>query len=97
MAKKLGQWLSHALSGGNSQRRLEICTQLLSRSRRFDWLDTVVNGDEDDGGEFMDLPIRTAAGQHDSYCRGPLRSTAKIGPQDQQGAPEARQRSLAAR
>ncbi|KAK6762699.1 hypothetical protein RB195_023421 [Necator americanus] len=46
MVKKLGQWLPLAFSDGNRQRRLDICTQLLSRSRRFDWLDTVVTGDE---------------------------------------------------
>ncbi|KAK6762540.1 hypothetical protein RB195_023314 [Necator americanus] len=46
LVKKLGQWLPHALSDGNSQRRLDICTQLLSRRRRFDWLDTIVTGDE---------------------------------------------------
>ncbi|KAK6728146.1 hypothetical protein RB195_005664 [Necator americanus] len=46
MVKKLGQWLPHALSDGNRQRRLDICTQLLSRSRRFGWLDTIVTGDE---------------------------------------------------
>ncbi|KAK6758312.1 hypothetical protein RB195_015868 [Necator americanus] len=38
MVKKLGQWLPHALSDGNRERRLDICTKLLSRSRRFDWL-----------------------------------------------------------
>ncbi|KAK6764780.1 hypothetical protein RB195_024922 [Necator americanus] len=46
MVKKLGQWLPHKFSDGNRQRRLDICTQLLSRSRRFDWLDTTVTGDE---------------------------------------------------
>ncbi|KAK6758425.1 hypothetical protein RB195_015942 [Necator americanus] len=46
MVKKLGQCLPHALSDGNRQRRLDICTQLLSRSHIFDWLDTVVTGDE---------------------------------------------------
>ncbi|KAK6757894.1 hypothetical protein RB195_015613 [Necator americanus] len=46
MVKKLVQWLPHALSDGNRQRRLNICTQLLSRSRKFDWLDTIVTGDE---------------------------------------------------
>ncbi|KAK6763890.1 hypothetical protein RB195_024285 [Necator americanus] len=46
MVKKLGQWLQHALSDDNRQRRLDICTQLLSRGRRFDWLDTIVTGDE---------------------------------------------------
>ncbi|KAK6737396.1 hypothetical protein RB195_019851 [Necator americanus] len=40
------KWLSHALSDGNRQRRLDICTQLLSRSRGLDWLDTIVTGDE---------------------------------------------------
>ncbi|KAK6752778.1 hypothetical protein RB195_003903 [Necator americanus] len=33
-------------SDGNRQRRQDICTQLLSRSRKFDWLDTIVTGDE---------------------------------------------------
>ncbi|KAK6751598.1 hypothetical protein RB195_003172 [Necator americanus] len=33
------------------------------------------------------------AGQHDSYCRGLLRSTAKTGRQDPQGAIEARQQN----
>ncbi|KAK6753837.1 hypothetical protein RB195_013057 [Necator americanus] len=46
MVKKLGQLLPHTLSDGNRQRRLDICTQLLSRSRRFNWLDTIVTGDE---------------------------------------------------
>ncbi|KAK6761028.1 hypothetical protein RB195_022191 [Necator americanus] len=46
MVKKLGQWVPHALSHGNHQRRLDICTQLLSKSRRFDWLDTIVTVDE---------------------------------------------------
>ncbi|KAK6753482.1 hypothetical protein RB195_012833 [Necator americanus] len=46
MVKKLGQWLPHALSDGNRQRRLDICTQLLSRSRRFDWLDTVTRDEK---------------------------------------------------
>ncbi|KAK6741636.1 hypothetical protein RB195_009480 [Necator americanus] len=46
IVKKLGQWLPHALGDSNRQRRLDICTQLLSRSRKFDWLDTIVTGDE---------------------------------------------------
>ncbi|KAK6765366.1 hypothetical protein RB195_025331 [Necator americanus] len=46
MVKKLGQWVLHAMSDGNRQRRLDICTQLLSRSRKFDLLDTIVTGDE---------------------------------------------------
>ncbi|KAK6735685.1 hypothetical protein RB195_018737 [Necator americanus] len=110
MVKKLGQWLSHALSDGNRQRGLDICTQLLSRSRIIDWLDTIVTGDEKwiicinhsrkrawwAGDEMPDLQFRTAAGQHDGYCRGLLRSTAKTGRQDPQRAPEARQRSPAA-
>ncbi|KAK6756973.1 hypothetical protein RB195_015041 [Necator americanus] len=36
MVKELDQWLAYALSDGNRQRRLDICTQLLSRNRRFD-------------------------------------------------------------
>ncbi|KAK6728031.1 hypothetical protein RB195_005593 [Necator americanus] len=70
MVKKLGQWLPHALSDDKRLRRLDICTQLLSRSRRFDWLDTIVTGDEKwvlyvnhthkrawcDGDEMLDHP-----------------------------------------
>ncbi|KAK6764855.1 hypothetical protein RB195_024974 [Necator americanus] len=116
MVNKLGQWLPHTLSDGNRQRRLDICTQLLSRSRRFDWLDIIVTGDEkwvlhvnhthkrtwcagDDPfmGEIHEKKVmlsvwwgvRTAARQYDSYCRDLLRSTAKTGRQDPQGAPEA--------
>ncbi|KAK6736725.1 hypothetical protein RB195_019431 [Necator americanus] len=48
-------------------------------------------------GSSWNLPFRTAAGQYDSYCLGLLRSTEKTGRQDPQGAPEARQRSPAAR
>ncbi|KAK6764655.1 hypothetical protein RB195_024832 [Necator americanus] len=95
LKKKLGQWLPHALSDDNRQRRLDICTQLLSRSRRFDWLDTIVTGDENWpsmlttptnvhdhaerlAGSSWNLPFRTAAGQHDSYCRGLQRLAEKI-------------------
>ncbi|KAK6738341.1 hypothetical protein RB195_020448 [Necator americanus] len=46
MVKNLGQWLPHALSDGKRQRRLDICTQLLSRTHRIDWLDITVTGDE---------------------------------------------------
>ncbi|KAK6754924.1 hypothetical protein RB195_013727 [Necator americanus] len=46
MVKELGQWPPHALSDGNRQRRQDICAQLISRSRRVDWLDTIVTGDE---------------------------------------------------
>ncbi|KAK6748143.1 hypothetical protein RB195_001019 [Necator americanus] len=48
-------------------------------------------------GSSWNLPFRTAAGQHDNYCRGLLSSAAKTGRQDPQGAPEARKRSPAAR
>ncbi|KAK6735696.1 hypothetical protein RB195_018745 [Necator americanus] len=88
-----------------------VKSSLLSRSRIIDWLDTIVTGDEKwiicinhsrkrawwAGDEMPDLQFRTAAGQHDGYCRGLLRSTAKTGRQDPQRAPEARQRSPAAR
>ncbi|KAK6757192.1 hypothetical protein RB195_015175 [Necator americanus] len=46
MVKRLGQWHPHSLSDGNRQRHLDICAQLLSKSRRFGWLDTIVIGDE---------------------------------------------------
>ncbi|KAK6739551.1 hypothetical protein RB195_008198 [Necator americanus] len=45
-------------------------------------------------GSSWNLPFRTAARQHDSYCRGLLRSTAKTARQDPQGAPEARHLEL---
>ncbi|KAK6727819.1 hypothetical protein RB195_005471 [Necator americanus] len=47
MVKKLGRWLPHALSDGNRQSRLDIYTQLLSRSRGFDRRDVIVTGDEE--------------------------------------------------
>ncbi|KAK6751906.1 hypothetical protein RB195_003368 [Necator americanus] len=47
MVKKLGQWLPHTLSDGNRQRHLDICTQLLSRSRRSKLLGAIVTGDEE--------------------------------------------------
>ncbi|VDO84810.1 unnamed protein product [Heligmosomoides polygyrus] len=46
MVKKLGQWLPHEQPDDNRRRRLDICTQLLSRSRTFNWLDTIVTEDE---------------------------------------------------
>jgi histone-lysine N-methyltransferase SETMAR len=44
--QKFGRWIPHQLSESNLHQRVECCLQLLSRSRRFDWLDNVVTGDE---------------------------------------------------
>ncbi|VDP07396.1 unnamed protein product [Heligmosomoides polygyrus] len=46
MVNKLGQWHPHVLTDNNRRRRLDIFTQLLSRSRTCNWLDTIVTGDE---------------------------------------------------
>lgn len=43
---KLGCWIPHALSRHQLDQRSEVCTFLLSKHRRFDWLDHVVTGDE---------------------------------------------------
>lgn len=43
---KLGVWVPHLLSQRNREQRLDACTSLLSYSRRTDWLDTVITGDE---------------------------------------------------
>jgi [histone H3]-lysine36 N-dimethyltransferase SETMAR len=43
---KLGCWIPHALSQQQLDQRSEVCTFLLSKHRRFDWLDHVVTGDE---------------------------------------------------
>ncbi|KAJ8958870.1 hypothetical protein NQ318_019637 [Aromia moschata] len=44
--QKLGKWIPRLLSGDDRQHRNNICTQLLSRSRRFDWFNNLVTGDE---------------------------------------------------
>lgn len=43
---KLGSWIPHTLTQRDLDARCEACTQLLSRKRRFDWLDNVLTGDE---------------------------------------------------
>lgn len=43
---KLGVWVPHKLTPQNLHDRAETCTILLSRSRRMDWLDNVITGDE---------------------------------------------------
>ena len=43
---KLGVWVPHRLTQRNREQHLDACTSLLSYSRRTDWLDTVVTGDE---------------------------------------------------
>lgn len=43
---KLGCWVPHKLNEWDRQRRVNTAISLLSRSRRTDWLDSVVTGDE---------------------------------------------------
>lgn len=43
---KYGSWVPHSLSQDELDNRAEVCVQLLSRSRRMDWLDLIVTGDE---------------------------------------------------
>ena len=43
---KLGLWVPHQLTPQNLRDRAEACTILLSISRRLDWLDNVITGDE---------------------------------------------------
>lgn len=43
---KLGCWVPHALTQHDRDQRCEACTLLLSKQRRFDWLDQVITGDE---------------------------------------------------
>ena len=43
---KIGSWVPHQLSQKDLDRLAEACTILLSKSRRFDWLDQVVTGNE---------------------------------------------------
>jgi histone-lysine N-methyltransferase SETMAR len=43
---KLGSWVPHSLTQNDLDTRANTCSLLLSRSRRFDWLDQIVTGDE---------------------------------------------------
>jgi [histone H3]-lysine36 N-dimethyltransferase SETMAR len=43
---QLGCWVPHNLTQRDRDMRCEACMQLLSRKRRFDWLDKVLTGDE---------------------------------------------------
>jgi [histone H3]-lysine36 N-dimethyltransferase SETMAR len=43
---KLGQWVPHDLTDHDRQRRVEVCTWLLSYKRTHNWLDSIVTGDE---------------------------------------------------
>lgn len=43
---KFGRWVPHALSDYDRQRRIDHCLSLLSKSRRYDWLDHLICGDE---------------------------------------------------
>jgi hypothetical protein len=43
---KLGCWVPHELTQRDHDARCEVCTQLLSWRRRFEWLNNVLTGDE---------------------------------------------------
>lgn len=43
---KLGCWVPHDLTPHERDQRCEVATFLLSKKRRFDWLDHVITGDE---------------------------------------------------
>ena len=43
---KLDRWVPHELSDAQRQRRVEAAVSLLSYSRRTDWLNTIIIGDE---------------------------------------------------
>jgi histone-lysine N-methyltransferase SETMAR len=44
--KKIGSWVPHKLTTRDRVQREQACTILLQKSRRFDWLDHVITGDE---------------------------------------------------
>ncbi|VDO89832.1 unnamed protein product [Heligmosomoides polygyrus] len=69
MIKKLGQWLAHELTDDNRRRRLDICTQLLSRSRTFNWLDIIVTGDEKGSSTSTTLVNVRGANEVAMVCR----------------------------
>lgn len=43
---RIGSWIPHNLSQRDLDERSNTCYLLLSRSRRFDWLDSLLTGDE---------------------------------------------------
>ena len=46
LVSKADQWTPHELTLVQKQKRVEICNELISKRRRFDWLDHLVTGDE---------------------------------------------------
>ena len=43
---KLCSWIPHALTPKDLDQRSDTCILLLSRRRRFDWLNNIITGDE---------------------------------------------------
>lgn len=43
---KLGSWVPHELTQKDRDQRSDACTLLLSRRRHFNWLDSILTGDE---------------------------------------------------
>ena len=44
--QKLGRWIPHALSQFDLKRRVDECSQLLTRERNFAWMNDLDTGDE---------------------------------------------------
>ena len=44
--KKLGSWMPHKLTMANMMQRISICSSLLSRKRRKEWIREIITGDE---------------------------------------------------
>jgi histone-lysine N-methyltransferase SETMAR len=46
LVPKLGVWVPHDLNDYNKKKRVEVCQQLKSMKRTFNWLDHLITGDE---------------------------------------------------
>ena len=44
--QKLGAWVPHSLTDDQKALRVNVCSSLLSRKRRFEWLKNLITGDE---------------------------------------------------
>ena len=46
LVSKLGEWMPHDLTTSQLGKRVEVCQELLSLHRNFNWLDNLITGDE---------------------------------------------------
>ena len=46
LVSRLGEWVPHHLSPAQLRKRVEACQQLLAMHRTFNWLDSLITGDE---------------------------------------------------